>query len=100
MATQLDYYNTFLANKAGRRVKFDLIKTALTWFREKDRPVAADEARAQCVLDEFAMLIDERCGINTEVAEMQMIGYQAVVAAGQLEKGKEPEEDKDLHETS
>lgn len=99
MATRLDYYNTLLASKAGQKVLFDLRKTLLTWFRKKDGPVTADEAKAQCVLDEVVMLLDEKCGIDTEDAEMQMIGSMATIAAAQLEKGEEGPEDRDLHET-
>jgi len=99
MATQLDYYNTLLSSKAGQRVKFDLQKLILTWFRKPDRPMTADEARAQCMLDELAMLIDAKCGIDNEEAEMEMIGHQAVVAAARLEREEPEPEDVDLHKT-
>ena len=99
MATQLDYYNVLLASEAGRRVKFDLQHTMRTWFRKDDRDMTIDEAFAQCKLDELAMLIDAKCGTGSAEAEMQMIGYQAAVAAALLDKEEERPEDIDLHET-
>ena len=95
---QLDYYNTLLSTEAGRRVYFDLRKTCLTWFRTKDVALAPDEARAQCVLDEFVMLISEKCGINTPEAEMKMLEFEAAVAASMLEEQEKETAKTDLHE--
>ena len=77
---------------------YDIRKTALTWFRTKDVALSADEARAQCVLDEFIMLITERCGLNTPEAEMMMLNYEAAAAAAMLEEQKKEPKKTDLHE--
>ena len=94
---QLDYYNTLLATEAGRRVYYNIKKTALTWFRTKDVALSADEARAQCVLDAFVMQLSEKCGINTPEAEMKMLAYEAVVAAAALEEKTAEPKQTDLH---
>lgn len=98
MATQLqrDYYITFLASEAGRRVKADLTEKAINRFRD-GKPMTPDEARAQCVLDEFILQIDESCGLAGPDAKMRMLEYQAIVSADMLEHEPEEQEKEDLH---
>ena len=101
MATQLDWYNTLLANKTGRKVLFELREILHTRFRRKDMPISPETALAQCILDDTVMLISEKCGIDTPEAEMRMLEAEASVAASMLDAGKkEEQEDVDLHETS
>lgn len=100
MATQLDWYNTFLASKSGQKVYFELRQILTLRFRRKDQEIEPHHALAQCCLDDLAMLISEKCGINTAEAEMQMIGYEATVAATMLEIEKKQPEKTDLQETS
>ncbi len=99
MATQLDWYNTFLASESGQRVLFDLRKILWTRFRSKDQAIEPHQALAQCILDDMVGMISEKCGINTEAAEMKMIGFEASVAAAMLDEEKEKPEDVNLHET-
>lgn len=101
MATQLDWYNTFLSNDSGKKVLFELRQILTTRFRAEGLPISPETALAQCILDDTVMLIDERCGINTQEAEMEMIDAQAIVAAAMLERQEEEEkEDVDLHKTN
>ncbi len=94
MATQLDYYNTFLSHKSGQEVYYDLRRIVFEWF--KDRAMVAE---VQVALDELMKIISENCGINTAEAKMKMIKHEATVAASQLEAETGDPEDKDLHET-
>lgn len=99
MATQTDWYNTFLASKSGRAVYFELRTILHTRFRVDGQVIAPQQALAQCVLDDLALMIEEYCGINTPDAEMKMIGYQAAVAAEALGPKNDKKADNDLHET-
>ena len=99
MATQLEWYKTFLADKTGRAVLFELRTIMCTRFRQKDQPITPEVALAQCVLDDTVLLISERCGIDTPAAEMRMIEHEAAVAASMLDLDKKGPVDKDLHET-
>lgn len=95
-ATNLDFYNTLLAKADGRKVLHLIRKTLITWYR-KEGPVTAEEAKAQCTLDEVVMWLDEQCGMKTEQAETRMLEQMAVVAAEMLHtENKEPEKT-DLH---
>lgn len=101
MATKSDWYNTFLANKTGRKVMFELRQKLYNRFRQEDQPISPETALAQCILDDTAMWISEKCGIDTEEAEMQMIDYEAATAAASmLGAAKEEEQEApDLLET-
>lgn len=100
MATKLNYYKALLGTIEGKEVYCDLKKIARTWFRKPDRPpLSAEEAYAQCVLDEFVMVLDENCGLHQDDHDSQMImlGHQAVIADAALQiEHKKP--DVDLHE--
>ncbi len=96
MASPVDWYNTFLSNDRGRKVLLELRSMCITWFRaDEDKPLAPDEAYAQCILDELVLRIDAKLGIDRVEAEMKMIEHMAVVAAEVLgerskEQGPEP----------
>lgn len=94
MATQLDWYNTLLATESGRKVFFELRMMVYTWHQKKKvEPVA------QCALDSLILMIREKCGINTEDAEMRLIEYEAAIAASLLDKEEPKPQDVNLHET-
>lgn len=101
MASNVDWYNTFLSTPTGKRVLLELRQMMITWFRaDKDKPLTTDEAYAQCVLDELSMRIDAKFGIDRPEAELKMIEHMAVVAAAVLrERSKEQKkEPTNLHE--
>ena len=95
MASQLDWFNTFLNTESGRRVWFELQQVVCEWY--KDRPPNPD---GQYVLDELIKMIRENCGLNTAEAKMELIKHESSIAAGLLDgSGGEKQGDKDLLET-
>ncbi len=95
MASQLDWYNTFLASKEGQRVLYELRKMVFEWYKGK-----TPEPEGQYVLDELMKIISEKCGINTAEAKMEMIEHEAVVASAMVDKEQQQPEKPDLLETT
>lgn len=97
-ASQLDYYNTLLAGKAGKRVFLDVKKMLITWFRQEGQaPLTAEEALAQCTLDNVVMMLEAKCGIDNEMAEKMMIDSMAAVSDAMLKIENKKPEKPDLH---
>ena len=99
VCTTLDFYNTLLATESGRRVWAEMRKIANMWFRAEP-PIKEHEAFAQCVLDEFILRIEEKCGLNTPETEKIILEAHAKAAAAALEVEKIEPENTDLHNIS